>query len=222
MIYEAQLVEKPNGQLASWIKALVVVHGCFTLYTAYSYKLHHADDLRWSILGATWLLFGILIPLMGLRASENVDKSRLALFSGIQGFVGFFNLVNFLSFSSVLTTVMSWCSSDDCQEQFVSRNHSCLVSVANETYEMSERYCIETPYNIGTAMFFALLSFVSCRGAMAARQMNAVKVVSIVSVDHVPVSRRCTVPVPEDVEFSAVQSLDVSVEDETEVTEVIE
>lgn len=210
MIYEAQIIEKPNADLAKWIKALVVVHGLFTLYTAYSYRLHHVSDLRWSILGATWMLFGVFIPLLGLRASENVDKSRLAMFSGIQGFVGFYNLINLMSFSSVLGTVINWCSSEDCQDQFLYRNHSCLVSLANETYEMSERYCEETSYNIGTAMFFALLSFVSCRGAIAARQMNAVKVVSIVSVDHVSVRGGANVPIPEDLE-SYVENIPVEV-----------
>jgi hypothetical protein len=231
MIYEAQIVEKPNADLATWIRALVVVHGTFSLYTAYSYKIHHATDIRWMTLAFTWFFLGVMVPLMGLRASEKLDKKRLALFSGIQGFVGFFNLINFLSFASVLSTVMNWCSSDECQEMFVTRNHSCLVSLSNETYEMAESYCDDTPYNVGTALFFLLLSWVSCMGATAARQMHEVKVVSVVSVSRTAVPCR-TVPVipgdvipeaaiPEDLEYSSpVDEYELSPEVDVDVEDV--
>ena len=199
MMHEAQIVEKPNADLAMWIKLLVVVHSTFSLYTAYSYRLHDATDIRWATLGFSWFFLGVIVPLLGLRASEQADKRRLALFSGIQGFVGFCNLINFLSFTSVLASVMNWCSSDECQQMFQSRNHSCLVSISNETYEMSESYCKDNSYNVGTAFFFLLLSWVSCMGAMSARKMNEIKIVSVVSVVRHSVNDVPLVP-PEDLE----------------------
>ena len=217
MMYEAQIVEKPNAALAMWIKALVIVHGSFSLYTAYSYQLHNATDIRWVGLGCSWFFFGIIVPILGLRASEQSDKRRLALFSGIQGFVGFCNLINFLSFASVLVTLMNLCSSDDCQRMFKSRNHSCLVSLSNETYEMSESYCDDNFYNVGTAFFFLLLSWVSCMGAMSARQMNEIKVVSVVSVVHQSVGRFAPMIPPEELDVCHAEEFEVQHAEEFEV-----
>ena len=166
----------------------------------------------------SWFFLGIVIPLMGLRASEQSDKRKLALFSGLQAFVGGCNFINFLSFTSVLATVMNWCSSDECQRMFASRNHSCLVTVSTETYEMSESYCEDSFYNVGSAFFFLLLTWVSCMGAMSARKMNEIRVVSVLSSQR----QSCSVPMVPGYLEEVHQEVSEDLEVQQEVSEDVE
>lgn len=215
-IVHAVIVEKPNKELGKWIKAIVFTHGAFSLYTVYSYKLHHVPEYKWWSLLISWMFLGVLIPMMGLRASETTDKRRLNIFSGIQAFIAVCNAVNFLAFTSVLIQVMDWCGSRECAREFA-RNGSCAVVFANETVMMDESYCGETNYNIGTAFGFALLAFTSCMGSMQARKMNEVKLAEVTYVQ--PVSVR--VPIPEDVdeEMAVVEEYEVMGTDDEGTTD---
>lgn len=216
-IVHAVIVEKPNKELGKWIKAIVFTHGAFSLYTVYSYKLHHAPEYKWWSLLISWMFLGVLIPILGLRASETADKRRLNIFSGIQAFIAVCNAVNFLAFTSVLIQVMDWCGSRECARQFT-RNESCAVVFANETVMMDESYCEETNYNIGTAFGFALLAFTSCMGSMQARKMNEVKLAEVTYVQPVSVH----VPIPEDVdeEMAVVEEYEVmGTDDESSSTD---
>lgn len=185
-VVHAVIVEKPNKDVDKWIKVIVFVHAAFSLYTAYTYKLHHVSRDRWWSLLISWLFLGVLIPLIGVRASERADKWRLSIFSGVQVFIGACNIINFLAFTSVLLQVIEWCSSLECDEQFA-QNGSCFVLFANETVEMSESYCEDTDLNIGTSMGFALLALVSCMGGISARRMSEVKVAEVTYVEQCPV-----------------------------------
>lgn len=216
-IVHAVIVEKPNKELGKWIKAIVFTHGAFSLYTVYSYKLHHVPEYKWWSLLISWMFLGVLIPIMGLRASETTDKRRLNIFSGIQAFIAVCNAVNFLAFTSVLIQVMDWCGSRECAREFA-RNGSCAVVFANETVTMDESYCDETNYNIGTAFGFALLAFTSCMGSMQARKMNGVKLAEVTYVQPVSVH----VPIPEDVdeEMAVVEEYEVmGTDDESSSTD---
>jgi len=184
MSVQGILVEKPNADLAKWIKAIIFVHTAFCLFTSYIYYKQQVSEMRWYGLLVSWVLFGLIVPAVGCRASQKTEKKRLSVFSGIQGFLGFCNLINFLSFSSILTTVINWCFSDNCLAQFDTKNHSCAVNFGNQTYEMDESYCQDIPQNIGTALFFALLSFTSCMGAIHARKMKQIEIVDVVMVEH--------------------------------------
>jgi len=188
------LVEKPNKDLSKWIRAIIFTHAAFSIFTAYLYELHHVEDVRWYGLVISWVIFGVFVPLIGYKASQKTEKRRLAIFGAIQGIVGFYNLINFLAFSSVLLTVIDWCMSDDCLAQFETRNHSCLVSFSNETYDMDYSYCKDTPKNIVTALFFALLSFTSCMGALHARKMKDVQIVQVITTEQVSVPQIQRVP----------------------------
>jgi hypothetical protein len=192
------LVEKPNKDLSKWIGAIIFVHTAFTIFTGYLYELHKVSDVRWYGLIASWTFFGVFVPLLGYKASEKTEKKRLAIFGAIQGIVGFYNFINFLAFSSVLITVIDWCLSDKCLAQFETRNHSCLVQLANETYEMDYSYCKDTPKNIGTVVFFAALSFTSCMGAIHARKMRDVQIVQVITTEAVRVRAPMLLHPPED------------------------
>lgn len=183
MLYEAVIIDKPNADLVKWIKALIIVNTVFSLFTAYQYELHNASKVSWWYLFFSWLLCGILIPILGLKASEALDKRRLLFFSGIQWFIGFWNLINCLAFTSVLASVISWCTSDECQRQFLMSNNTCRVFVADDEFDMAASYCDEIPYNVCTAFFFALISYVSCFSATSARTMQSVKVITAISVE---------------------------------------
>lgn len=195
------LVEKPNSDLVKWIRAIIFVHTAFSLFTAYVYNTHQVSDYRWTGLLVSWAIFGLLIPMIGIGASNKTEKKRLSLFSGIQAFLGFCNFINFVSFSSLLLTVINWCVSDECLAQFDTRNKSCLVEFGDETYEMAQSYCQDVPQNIGTALFFALMSFTSCMGAIHARKMKQIEIVDVVMIERGRVGAPPMDGIPEDVQF---------------------
>lgn len=194
------LVEKPNSDLVKWIKAIIFVHSTFCVFTAYIYTMHEVTDYRWTTLLASWAIFGLIIPMIGLGASKKTEKTRLSCFSGIQAFLGFCNLINFLSFSSLMITVINWCVSDECLAQFDTRNKSCIVQLADEKYEMDQSYCQDIPQNIGTALFFALMSFTSCMGAIHARKMKQIEIVDVVMIERTRVGAPAVEGIPEDIQ----------------------
>jgi len=194
------LVEKPNSDLVKWIRAIIFVHTAFSLFTAYIYSTHQVADYRWTGLLVSWSIFGLLIPMIGLGASKRTEKTRLSLFSGIQACLGFCNLINFLSFSSLLITVINWCVSDECLAQFDTRNKTCLVEFGDGTYEMAQSYCQDIPQNIGTALFFAMLSFTSCMGAIHARKMKQIEIVDVVMVERTRIGGPVVAGIPEDIQ----------------------
>jgi len=183
VVVEGVLVEKPNATLHVWIRAIVIVHTLGLLFTAYTYELHHVQQMEWFYLFFSWLVLGIIIPCCGMKASMKTDKKCLAVFSGVQGFVGFCNLINLFVFTSLMVSVISWCVSETCQKEFLTRNGTCAVDMGNSTYDMDEKYCDNIPNNMGTAIFFGLLSFVSCMGAVQARKVNEVKIVHVITME---------------------------------------
>ena len=194
------LIEKPNSDLVKWIMAIIVTHAMFCAFTAFTYMTHDVADYRWTGLLASWAIFGLIIPMIGIGASKKTEKTRLSLFSGVQAFLGFCNLINFLSFSSLLITVINWCVSDECLAQFDTRNKTCVVQLADKKYEMAQSYCQDIPQNIGTALFFALLSLTSFMGAIHARKMNQIEIVDVVMVERTRVGAPPVVGIPEDVQ----------------------
>lgn len=178
----------------------MLVHTAFSLFTAYVYTTHQVSDYRWTGLLVSWAIFGLLIPMIGIGASKKTEKMRLSLFSGIQAFLGFCNFINFVSFSSLLLTVINWCVSDECLAQFDTRNNSCLVEFNDETYEMAQSYCQDIPQNIGTALFFALMSFTSCMGAIHARKMKQIEIVDVVMIERVRSGAPPMETIPEDIQ----------------------
>jgi len=209
MIYEAIVIEKPNTNLVKWIKTLIITHTLFSLYSAYYYEIHHVTDIKWWYLLITWIVFGILIPFIGLRASINVDKKQLGLFGSIELFVGFWNLITCLSIGSTLAMIMDWCHSDSCLAQFETMNRSsCAVKIQDETYHMDKSYCDEIPWHVGTTVFYGLVAYVSCMGSISARAMNKVKVISAVSLDVATVPGLPNIDSPICVTVEQVQTVD--------------
>lgn len=213
MLYEAVVVEKPNVNLVKWIKTLIFTHTLFSLYSAYYYEIHHVTNTSWWLLLLSWIIFGIIVPFIGLKASTNLDKSRLKIFSAIEWFVGFWNIITSLSMGSTLAMVVDWCNSDTCLAQFETMNHSCAIQIQDEIYNMDESFCDEIPWHVGTTLFYGLVAYVSCMGSISARTMNNVKLISAVSVNARSVPDLPNTGVPIGLTSEAIQSEIVEIEE---------
>lgn len=184
-LVHAVVVEKPNKSLEKWIVAIIAIHTFGTLGTAYTYSIRHTDDFGWISMMISWVIFGVVVPIVGLGAARQADKKRLAIFAGIQAFVGVCNVVNFLSFTSVFVQVMLWCQSSDCQDGFTSGNRSCAIVLANQTYEMDIEYCQHLDLNVMTSFFYGALAVVSLCAAIHAQRQRDIQVAEIITVTNV-------------------------------------
>ena len=208
-VVHAVLVEKPNKSLETWIVGIVAIHTIGTVGTAYAYSIRHTDEFGWISMLISWVTFGVIVPIFGLGAARRADNKRLAIFTGIQAFVGVCNAVNFLSFTSVFIQVLLWCQSSNCQNVFANGNRSCAIDLANQTYEMGIEYCQHLDLNLMTSFFYGALATVSLCAAMHAQRQKDIRVAEIVTINSVtPNIHDTSVPAPPE-DGLEVETIDV-------------
>lgn len=198
-IVHATIVEKPSKNLDRWIVAVVFVHTMYAIFC--SVATRRTDDLGWGTVVVTWLIFGIIVPILGLAAARSMNKARLAVFGGVQAFVAVLHTVNFLTFTSVFVQVAMWCQSAECTQGFKSGNRSCYVVMANETYDMGIEYCEHLDVDLMMSIFYALLACVSFGTAIGAQRQKNVTLADIVTVRRVS----CDVPLPVDIQVDETE-----------------
>lgn len=197
-IVHATIVEKPSKNLDRWIVAVVFVH---TLYAIFCSALAITKEQAWVSMVVTWLIFGIIVPILGLGAARSMNKTRLAVFGGVQAFVAVLHTVNFLTFTSVFVQVAMLCQSTECTQGFKSGNRSCYVVMANETYDMGIEYCEHLYVDLMMSIFYALLACVSFGTAIGAQRQKSVTLADIVTVQRVS----CDVPLPVDIQVDETE-----------------
>ena len=209
-IVTGQLVEEPSNSLRKTIKFLCFVYALNACWMFIVLSSQHATTAQWLHFFISTAIFVFLLPVCGLSASNRPGSGKIALFSGAQGCLGFWNfgnLVSLVSFSIILSMLCQ-----QCQPEFVSNNATCWIGPANtsgihfrDNMVIEQSTCDSPNPSMATILSGVLLFLMatsSCTVAFKARRTGKTKMVHVVTVEPIPLHRspmHMTTPqIPED------------------------
>lgn len=88
MVVTGQLIEEPNVKLAKWTKVIALIYFIHSLTVCIQYLLSDATEYQWLALLVSTFIFAFWLPLCGYQSSKKPGSGGLALFTGVQGFLG--------------------------------------------------------------------------------------------------------------------------------------
>ena len=94
-IVTGQLVEEPSNSLRKTIKFLCFVYALNACWMFIVLSSQHATTAQWLHFFVSTAILVFLLPVCGLSASNRPGSGKIALFSGAQGCLGFWNFWKF-------------------------------------------------------------------------------------------------------------------------------
>lgn len=190
VIVTGQLIEEPNVKLAKWTKVIALIYFIHYLHVCVQYILGDASEYQWLTLLLSTFMFAVWLPLCGYHSSK---KSRsggnLALFTGVEWFLGCWNMFSLVSMWMLITAIVAACQT--CEPTFRAGNHTCLVKTdSREKVEMSIEICSKRWPSIehfATTILLCGMTTVSWVGAALALKTVKSKNMHIITVDSLRV-----------------------------------
>lgn len=205
-VVTGHLVEQPSETLRRRIKMLAIVYLLNSLWLFVQYISRPTPTSEWAHLAVTTVFLVLWLPVCGFHASSKPDSGNLGLFNGVQGCLGVWNMVMFLSLVVFVCTLVNICQT--CEPVFVAGNSTCILDVVNSSREQSividSGDCEHVPptESIVSGVFMIAMSLVSFSVAFAGRKTGTAKLVHVITVDAVPTENTtvvATMPqIPED------------------------
>lgn len=205
-VVTGHLVEQPSEALRRRIKMLAIVYLLNSLWLFVQYISRPTPTSEWAHLAVTTVFLVLWLPVCGFHASSKPGSGNLALFNGVQGCLGVWNIVMFVSLVSFMWALISICQT--CEPVFVAGNSTCMLDVANSSREQSividSGDCERVPptESVVSGILMIAMSLISFSVAFAGRKTGKAKVVHVITVDAVPTENPqivATMPqIPED------------------------
>ncbi|MDA7838916.1 hypothetical protein N9A45_01115 [bacterium] len=205
-VITGHLVEQPSNTLRRRIKLLSVVYFLNSSWLFIQHSARQTPTSEWVHLAVTTVFLVIWLPMCGFHASAKPGSGNLALFNGVQGCLGVWNIVMFVSLVVFVCTLVNICQT--CEPVFLAGNSTCMLDVANSSREhtimVDSGDCEHVPplESIVSGVFMIAMSLVSFSVAFAGRKTGKAKLVHVITVDAVPTENTtvvATMPqIPED------------------------
>ena len=216
------LVEEPSRSLRHRIKIVAFVYLSNSMWSLMRYTSTRTPALLWLRLAVSTFFLALWLPFCGLRASEKPGSGKLALFSGVQGCLGCWNLFAFSSLAMFVSTVILICQT--CAPVFAAGNATCTLDPENVSSIPEEQPLVIRAYmceqsnpsveHVVTGLLCIAMSVASFSTAFHGRKTGKAKMVHVVTVEptsanplHIPI-------IPEDaMDSRAIQTSDDSYND---------
>ena len=181
------LVEEPSRSLRHRIKIVALVYLSNSIWSFVRYTSTRTPSALWLRLAIATFFFALWLPFCGLRASEKPGSGKLALFSGVQGCLGCWNLFAFSSLTMFVSTVILICQT--CAPVFAAGNVTCTLDPENVSNIPGEQplvlhaYTCEQPNpsveHVVTGLMCIAMSVASFSTAFHGRKTGKAKMVHV-------------------------------------------
>lgn len=205
-VVTGHLVEQPSNTLRRRIKLLSVVYLLNSSWLFIQHSARQTPTSEWVHLAVTTVFLAIWLPMCGFQASAKPGSGNLALFNGVQGCLGVWNIVMFVSLISFMWALLSICHT--CEPVFVAGNSTCILDLKNSSHEQTivvdSGDCEHIPPvdSVVSGILMIAMSLISFSVAFAGRKTGKAKMVHVITVDAVPTENTtvvATMPqIPED------------------------
>lgn len=209
-VVTGQLVEEPSLTLRQRIKTVSFVYFANSAWIFILLSSTHASVHQWIHLAVSTLFLVFWLPVCGLQAARTPNSGKLALFTGVQGCLGFWNLLSLGSLIFSVFTLTLIC--EECAPVFRAGNETCYIEEPNATLirsheilDVPSRVCAENIPSMTTTVSGVLMlamAVVSCSASIHGRKTGKTKIVHVVTTEPVvfhssPMSAT-TPPIPGD------------------------
>jgi|MDSY01.1.fsa_nt_gb hypothetical protein len=210
VVVTGHLVEEPSHSLYRRIKLVSFVYMVHSAWGFTQLSSQHSSTVQWLHLAITTAFLAFLLPMCGMHAARKPGSGILAVFTGVQGCLGCWNMMSLGSLVLALVSLTMVC--ETCAPVFAAGNHTCFLQDSNTTFHYSSKV-LDVPSSVcaksipsissvisGVLMFGMALS--SCATAVHGRKTGKAKMVHVVTAQ--PVSFRSSPmivrppPIPED------------------------
>jgi len=187
VVVTGQLVEEPNVKLANWTRVIALIYFLHSVSVCIHYLLSDTTEYQWVALVVSTFICVCWLPLCGYQSSKTPGSGALALFTGVQGFLGCWNLCSLVSLWMFVTTIIAVCHR--CEPTFKAGNQTCLVDT-NATVEIAVETCAKpwpSMEHMATTLMLLAMTTVSWVGTVLARKTVKSKTTHIITVGTVQV-----------------------------------
>lgn len=189
------LVEEPNLKVLIWIRYTMIMYLFQFTYLISTLNENNVVQIIWTL--AHYVLFGVIVPIIGAYGARKPNWPSLVCFSGTQSMLCVLNVVSVGAIISTAIGLAQLCSTCNFD-----KNTTCVVpfrtgirggGFVNQTspnnITLYKSWCEEsqTSYILPVISMIAI-AYISFRSAVSARKMGKTKTIQVVHIDQcVPV-----------------------------------